>query len=108
MRTAGSAVLPYFIQSNNLVQESGELFRRAARKNLMPASGAAADHVVWSVQSRDMQRWHQLIRDTPDMREVRIVEAQVALTTQTLPLEGRTLAPKLIAEALSMAAGHPA
>jgi hypothetical protein len=55
-----------------------------------------------------MQRLHQLIRDTPDIREVRVVEAQDALTTQTLPLDGRTLAPKLISEVIITAARHSA
>jgi hypothetical protein len=108
MRIVASAVLPGLVQPNSLVQEGGEVFRGATLKTARHAPAAAVDHVLWSSQGRDLQRLHQLIQDTPDIREVRVVKAQGALTTQTLPLDGRTLAPKLISEALVTAAGHPA
>jgi hypothetical protein len=108
MRIVGSEVLPDLVQPNSLVQEGGEVFRGAALKTARHAPAATVDHVIWSSQGRDMQHLHQLIQDTPDIREVRVVEAQNALTTQTLPLDGRILAPKLISEALLTAACHPA
>jgi hypothetical protein len=53
-----------------------------------------------SFQARDVQRLQQLVQDTPEIREARVVEVQRALSERSLPLDGHTVAPKLIFEAI--------
>jgi hypothetical protein len=100
MRIIGPEVLPYLVRPDSQVQDGGEVGRRTSTRPLHIAPTVSVDHVELSSHARDVQRLHQLIRDTPEVRAPRVAEAQHALTTQTLPLDGQTLAPKLLADAL--------
>ena len=100
MRSIGSEVLPYLIRPDSLVQEGGEVLRGRPGQTGWHASATTADRLELSPQAREVQRLQQLIQNTPEIRQPRVVEAQRALTTRTLPLDGYTLASKLIAEAL--------
>jgi Anti-sigma-28 factor, FlgM len=108
MRSIGSAVLPYLVRPDSLVQEGGEDLRGRPRETVWHSSTTTADRLELSLQAREIQRLHQFIQDTPEIREPRVVEAQQALTARTLPLDGYTLASKLISEALHNAASRPA
>jgi hypothetical protein len=108
MRSIGSEVLPYLVRPDSLVQEGGEVLRGKSGKTMWRSSATIADRLDLSFQAREVQRLHQLIQDTPEIREPRVAEAQRALAARTLPLDGYTLAPKLISEALLSAASRPA
>ena len=108
MRCIGSEVLPYLVRPDSLVQEGGEVLRGRPGKTVGHSSAATADRLELSIQAREVRRLDQLIQDTPEIRETRVVEAQRALMALTLPLDGYALASKLISEALFTAASRPA
>jgi hypothetical protein len=108
MRCIGSEVLPYFVRPDNLVQEGSEVLCGRPGKTAGHASAATADRLELSIQAREVRRLHQLVKDAPEIRQTRVVEAQRALMEQTLPLDGDTLASKLISEALCTAGSRPA
>ena len=99
MRIVGSEVLPNLLRPEIGVQKKHEIHRGASRQTLV----ATADHVDLSFRAQDAQCLQQLVQDAPEMREARVVEAQRALSERSLPLDGHTLAPKLIFEAISTA-----
>jgi hypothetical protein len=108
MRIVGSEVLPHLIRPENCVQEGHEAHRAAPRQTSRHTPAATADHVELSFQARDVQRLQQFVQDTPEIRDARVVEAQRAVSERSLPLDGHTLAPKLIVEAISTASNRPA
>jgi hypothetical protein len=103
MRVVGSEVLPNLIRPESYAQEGNEVHRGASRQTLRHTLASTADHVELSGQAREAQRLQQLVQDTPEMRETRVIEVQRALSEKSLPLDGHILAPKLIVEAISTA-----
>ena len=99
MRTVGSEMLPNLLRPESSGQERHEIHRGASRQTLV----STADHVTLSFRARHAQCLQQLVQDTPEIRQARVVDAQRALSERSLPLDGHTLAPKLIFEAISTA-----
>lgn len=108
MRSIGSEVLPYLVRPESLVQEGGKVLRGKPGQTVWHSSAATADRLELSLQTHEVRRLHQFIQDTPEIRETQVVEARRALMARTLPLDGYTLASKLISEALFTAASRPA
>jgi hypothetical protein len=55
-----------------------------------------------STQARTIQRLQDMVRAAPEIRVARVAEAQHALATHTLTLQGDVLADKVMADALSV------
>jgi hypothetical protein len=108
MRMVGAEVRPHLIRPESCVQEGHEVHQTASRQTSRHMPASMGDHVELSFRTRDVQRCQQLVQDTPEIREARVVEVQRALSERSLPLDGHTLAPKLIFEAIGTTTHRPA
>jgi anti-sigma-28 factor FlgM len=108
MRIVGAEVLPHLIRPESCVQEGHEIHQTASQQTSRHTLASTADHVELSFRARDVQRFQQLVQDTPEIREARVVEVQRALSERLLPLDGHIVAPKLIFEAIGTTTHRPA
>ena len=90
------------IRPESKVQDSSPVARRGTTGSTTGSSKTAGDTVSLSTQARTIQRLQDMVRNAPEIRVARVAEAQHALATQTLTLQGDVLADKVMADALSV------
>ena len=90
------------IRSESTVQDSRSVARRGTTGSASGADKATGDTIELSTQARTVQRLHDMVQAAPEIRTARVAEAQRALATNTLTLQGDALADKVLAGALSI------
>lgn len=96
MRISGQDTVNNPIRPNQPVQESDAVSRVTPPANPNATENSGADRVELSTEARAIQKAQEVAQNAPEIRQDRVEAARRALENGTLPLDGATLADKLL------------